>query len=118
MATFLRDWSYRFPWLYRSISRTAALAVGGYARLRRLPLQGIPIQPQDRVLDLCCGPAEVTPLLAELCQNVVGVDASPKALAAARQRLPNVEFVEAFAQDLPFPADTLTGYTPAWPCTS
>ena len=53
MATFLRDWSYRFPWLYRSISRAAALAVGGYERLRRLPLQGIPIQPQDWVLDLC-----------------------------------------------------------------
>ncbi len=106
MATFLRDWSYRFPWLYRSISRAAALAVGGYDRLRRLPLQGIQIHPQDRVLDLCCGPAEVTPLLAELSQNVVGLDASPKALAAARQRLPNVEFVEAFAQDIPFPANS------------
>jgi len=55
------------------------------------------------VLDLCCGPAEVTPLLAELSQQVVGLDASPKALAAARKRLPQVEFVEAFAQDMPFP---------------
>ncbi|MFS8855411.1 methyltransferase domain-containing protein [Synechococcus sp. H55.2] len=106
MATFLRDWSYRFPWLYRSISGAAALAVGGYERLRWLPLQGISIQPQERVLDLCCGPAEVTPILAELSQNVVGLDASPKALAAARQRLPKVEFVEAFAQDLPFPANS------------
>ncbi|MFS8820414.1 class I SAM-dependent methyltransferase [Synechococcus sp. W60.1] len=103
MATFLRDWSYRFPWLYRSISRGAALAVGGYERLRKLPLQGIQIHPQERVLDLCCGPAEVTPLLAELSQQVVGLDASPKALAAARKRLPQVEFVEAFAQDMPFP---------------
>ncbi|MFS8867747.1 class I SAM-dependent methyltransferase [Synechococcus sp. H65.1] len=106
MATFLRTWSYRFPWLYRSISRAAALAVGGYERLRRLPLQGIPIQPQDWILDLCCGPAEVTPILAQLSQNVVGLDASPKALAAARQRLPRVKFVQAFAQDLPFPADS------------
>ncbi len=103
MATFLRDWSYRFPWLYRSISRGAALAVGGYERLRKLPLQGIQIHPQDRVLDLCCGPAEVTPLLAELSQQVIGLDASPRALAAARKRLPKVEFVEAFAQDMPFP---------------
>lgn len=103
MATFLRDWSYRFPWLYRSISRAAALAVGGRERLRRLPLQGIQIHPQERVLDLCCGPAEVTPLLAELSQQVVGLDASPKALAEARKRLPQVEFVEAFAQDMPFP---------------
>ncbi|MCF2972540.1 class I SAM-dependent methyltransferase [Synechococcus sp. Nb3U1] len=103
MATFLRDWSYRYPWLYRSISRVAALAVGGYGRLRRLPLQGIHIHPQDRVLDLCCGPAEVTPILAELSQQVTGLDASPKALAAARKRLPKVEFVEALAQDMPFP---------------
>ncbi|MCJ2543051.1 class I SAM-dependent methyltransferase [Thermostichus vulcanus] len=103
MATFLRDWSYQYPWLYRSISRVAALTVGGYRRLRRLPLEGIPIHSQDRVLDLCCGPAEVTPVLAELSQQVTGLDASPKALKVARQRLPQVEFVEAFAQAMPFP---------------
>ncbi|MEN9203145.1 MAG: class I SAM-dependent methyltransferase [Thermostichus sp. DG_1_6_bins_120] len=103
MATFLRDWSYRYPWLYRSISRMAALAVGGYGRLRRLPLQGMQIHPQDQVLDLCCGPAEVTPVLAKLSQQVTGLDASPKALAAARKRLPAVRFVEAFAQNMPFP---------------
>lgn len=106
MATFLRDWSYRYPWLYRSISRGAALAVGGYGRLRRLPLQGIPIGPQDRVLDLCCGPAEVTPVLAERSQQVIGLDASPNALAAARKRLPTVEFIEAFAQNMPFPPNS------------
>ncbi|MGQ9836999.1 MAG: class I SAM-dependent methyltransferase [Cyanobacteriota bacterium] len=105
MATFLRDWSYQYPWLYRSISWGAALAVGGYGRLRRLPLEGIQIHPQDRVLDLCCGPAEVTPLLAKLSQQVTGLDASPRALRAARKRLPQVEFVEAFAQDMPFPAN-------------
>ena len=41
MATILRDWSYRYPWLYNGISRVAALSVGGEARFRRLALVGL-----------------------------------------------------------------------------
>ncbi len=55
-----------------------------------------------RVLDLCCGPANVSEALLNAGFSVVGADFSPKMLVHARMRLPNGEFVEADAQDLPF----------------
>ena len=43
MATFLRPLSYQYPWLYNTISRLSALAVGGEKRFRSLSLEGIKI---------------------------------------------------------------------------
>lgn len=102
MATILRDWSYRYPWLYQSIAQTMALLVGGNARLRRLPWQGLQIGPHDPVLDLCCGRGEATGFLLECSDQVVGLDASPNALDRARQDHPQAEYVEALAQQMPF----------------
>lgn len=51
MATILRDWSYRYQWLYDAISRLAPLSVGGEARFRRLALQGLTIHSDTQVLD-------------------------------------------------------------------
>jgi demethylmenaquinone methyltransferase/2-methoxy-6-polyprenyl-1,4-benzoquinol methylase len=34
MGTILRDWSYRYQWLYDASTRLAALDVGGEARFR------------------------------------------------------------------------------------
>jgi demethylmenaquinone methyltransferase/2-methoxy-6-polyprenyl-1,4-benzoquinol methylase len=102
MATILRDWSYQYPWLYQGISSTLALAVGGNARLRELPLEGLPIAGDSRVLDCCCGRGEATRFLVKYSQHVIGLDASPKALAVARQAVPEANYVEAFAQAMPF----------------
>lgn len=102
MATILRTWSYRYPWLYQSIARTTAVLVGGFERLHQLPLQGLEIKPQDQVLDLCCGRGEATQYLTQSSQQVTGLDASPKALATAKQDVPKATFVEGWAQDLPF----------------
>ena len=55
-----------------------------------------------RVLDLCCGQANVSEALLQAGYSVVGADFSPTMLAHARKRLPDGEFVEADAQDLPF----------------
>jgi SAM-dependent methyltransferase len=54
------------------------------------------------VLDLCCGQGNVAEALSKAGLSVVGADFSPQMLAFARKRLPDVEFVEADAQDLPF----------------
>jgi len=102
VATILRDWSYRYPWLYQSIAQTTALLVGGNARLRRLPLQGLQIDRQDQVLDLCCGRGEATAFLLDRSDRVTGLDASPRALERARQDVPQAEYVEGFAQQMPF----------------
>ncbi|MEH1855527.1 MAG: class I SAM-dependent methyltransferase [Nostoc sp.] len=106
MATILRDWSYRYQWLYDGISRLAALSVGGEARFRQLALQGLTIHSDTQILDLCCGSGQTTQFLAKTSQNVIGLDASPKSLQRARQNVPEASYVEAFAQEMPF-ADNL-----------
>ena len=106
MATILRDWSYRYQWLYDSISRLAALSVGGEARFRQLALQGLTIHSETQVLDLCCGSGQTTQFLVKFSQNVTGLDASPKSLQRARQNVPEASYVEAFAEKMPF-ADNL-----------
>ncbi|AUB37549.1 ubiE, demethylmenaqui methyltransferase / 2-methoxy-6-polyprenyl-1,4-benzoquinol methylase [Nostoc flagelliforme CCNUN1] len=106
MATILRDWSYRYQWLYDGISRLAALSVGGEARFRQLALQGLTIHSDTQVLDLCCGSGQTTQFLVKLSQNVTGLDASPKSLQRARQNVPLACYLEAFAETMPF-ADNL-----------
>ncbi|MBC1237181.1 class I SAM-dependent methyltransferase [Nostoc sp. 2RC] len=106
MATILRDLSYRYQWLYDSISRLAALSVGGEGRFRQLALQGLIIDSGTQVLDLCCGSGQATQLLVKLSQNVTGLDASPFSLQRARQNVPSASYVQAFAEEMPF-ADNL-----------
>jgi len=103
VATILRTWSYRYPWLYDAVSRLAALSVGGEDRFRRLALQGLVIQPETRVLDLCCGSGQATAILAEQSQAVTGLDASPRSLQRARHNVPQAAYVEALAEAMPFP---------------
>jgi len=102
MATFLRPLSYRYQWLYDGISRLAALGVGGESRFRRLALEGLDIAPESPVLDLCCGSGQATAVLAGYSQQVTGLDASPRSLARARRNVPEADYVEAFAEEMPF----------------
>ncbi|MBW4614581.1 MAG: class I SAM-dependent methyltransferase [Desmonostoc vinosum HA7617-LM4] len=102
MATILRDWSYRYQWLYDAIARLAAISVGGEARFRQLALQGLTIDSDTQVLDLCCGSGQATHFLVKYSQNVTGLDASPLSLQRARQNVPAASYVEAFAENMPF----------------
>lgn len=102
MATLLRDWSYRYAWLYDGITKLTAISVGGEARLRRLALQNLDIQPQTQILDLCCGNGPVTQVLVQQSQQVTGLDASPKAITRAQANVPQATFVEGFAEAMPF----------------
>ncbi|MGB3560642.1 MAG: class I SAM-dependent methyltransferase [Geitlerinemataceae cyanobacterium] len=102
MATILRDWSYRYQWLYDSISRVAALGVGGEEKFRQLALQNLEILPETRVLDLCCGSGQATELLVKYSDRVMGLDASPLSLQRAKQNVPQADYVEGFAQQMPF----------------
>lgn len=103
MATILRDWSYRYQWMYDAIARISALNVGGEAQFRQLALQGLTIHPETKVLDLCCGSGQATQVLVKYSQNVIGLDASPLSLQRARQNVPQAQYVEAFAEEIPLP---------------
>lgn len=102
MATILREWSYRYQWFYDTVSRLAALSVGGEEKFRQLALQNLTIQPNTRVLDLCCGSGQATEVLVKYSQDVTGLDASPLSLKRAQHNVPQAKYVEAFAQKMPF----------------
>ncbi len=102
MGTILRTWSYQYQWLYDGISNVAAIAVGGAARFRRLALMGLEIDPDAKILDLCCGSGQVTKILLEHSSDVTGLDISPLSLSRARRNVPQAKYVEALAEDLPF----------------
>jgi demethylmenaquinone methyltransferase/2-methoxy-6-polyprenyl-1,4-benzoquinol methylase len=102
MATILRSLSYRYQWLYDAISRGASLSVGGEQRFRRLAVEGLTLSPTTKILDLCCGSGQATEILVESSQNVVGLDASPRSIQRAKQNVPQAEYVEAFAEQMPF----------------
>ncbi|KJH71773.1 class I SAM-dependent methyltransferase [Aliterella atlantica] len=102
MATILRAWSYRYQWLYDAISRLAAISVGGEAKFRQLALQGLAIAPDTKILDLCCASGQTTGFLVQRSPNVTGLDASPRSLERARKNVPQAEYIEAFAESMPF----------------
>jgi SAM-dependent methyltransferase len=57
--------------------------------------------PGRLTLDIGCGEGRLSRDLAALGHKVVGIDPSPKVIAAAREVSPDLEFVEADAADLP-----------------
>ena len=102
MATFLRPLSYRYPWLYNTISRFSSLAVGGEKRFRSLSLQGIKIDTNINILDLCCGSGQTTQFLVEKSSKVTGIDASSTAIERAKKIVPDATYLEALAEKMPF----------------
>ena len=60
------------------------------------------VPPPGRVtLDIGCGEGRLSRDLAARGHRLVGIDPSPKVIAAARELSPELEFVEADAADLP-----------------
>ncbi|MEU3337639.1 class I SAM-dependent methyltransferase [Streptomyces sp. NPDC002144] len=71
--------------------------------VRRL-LDGLPV---GTALDAACGTGRHTAHLHGLGHRVIGVDASPEMLARARERLPDVGFLQADLHRLPLPDDAV-----------
>ena len=53
----------------------------------------------DTLLDIACGDGTLTELFAPHFSTIVGVDASSKHLAIARDRVPNARFVESLIEE-------------------
>jgi len=102
LATFLRPLSYKYQWLYNTFSRIAALPLGGEEKFRQLPLQGLTITQESKVLDLCCGSGQSTKFLVQYSQDVTGLDVSPVSLARAKNNVPQAKYVEGLAEEMPF----------------
>lgn len=102
MATILRNWCYRYQWLFDLIVGISSLPVGGEKKFRLLPIQAVTLQPCDRILDLCCGSGQATQYLVQKSKFVVGLDCDPLAIQRARRRVPQADYVEAWAENMPF----------------
>jgi demethylmenaquinone methyltransferase/2-methoxy-6-polyprenyl-1,4-benzoquinol methylase len=102
VATILRQWSYRYPWLYDGISRLATSTVGGKTKFHQLALAELDILPTMQVLDLCCGNGEATRFLVTRSAHVTGLDASPIAIKQASQTVPEAKYVRGWAEAMPF----------------
>lgn len=50
-------------------------------------------KPGERILDLGCGPGQLTARIAEHGAEVLGLDASPEMIGQARQNYPKLKFV-------------------------
>ncbi|MBP0011278.1 class I SAM-dependent methyltransferase [Roseofilum sp. Belize Diploria] len=82
MATFLRELSYQYQWLYDA-------------------LKDLPINSDTEILDLCCGSGQATQVLVTYSDKVTGLDASPLSLKRAQQNVPQAKFMEGFAENMP-----------------
>ncbi len=59
----------------------------------------------ERILDLGCGPGNLTQKIAERGAEVVGVDSSPAMIGQARQNYPHVHFILADAAKMDFSSE-------------
>ena len=64
-----------------------------------------------RVLDVACGTGVLSRALARAGAMVTGLDLSPPMLAVARELSPEIEFVEASADAIPFGDDAFDAAT-------
>ena len=102
MATFLRPLSYKYQWLYDGISRLASIPVGGETKFRQLALDNLAIDRETKILDLCCGKGQTTKFLVNYSDRVTGLDVSALAIQEAKKNVPQADYVESLAEELPF----------------
>jgi trans-aconitate methyltransferase len=62
-------------------------------------------QPGERILDVGCGPGQLTAQIAETGAQVVGLDSSPAMIGQARQNFPKLAFVLESVSAMQFHAE-------------
>ena len=87
---------------YDRLNRVLSLGLDGAWRRRAVRETGL--GPGGRVVDLCCGTGDLSAELARCVGpsgRVVGVDFADKMLSIARQKLPQLEFIQADVLQVP-----------------
>ena len=89
---------------YDLINDVAAL--GQVRSWRRAMIEALTIQPGDTILDLAAGTGTSTAALVSAGARAVAADFSPGMMAQGRKQQPQIPFVGADAQQLPFADDS------------
>ncbi len=108
-----REWAADLGYPEELLARVPEAAVESYAGIAN-PFSLGELQPGERVLDVGSGAGTDTLVAAQMVGaegRVTGIDMTPEMLAKARAAaaemgLPNVEFVEGEAEQLPFPDES------------
>jgi len=92
------------------------LSLGTDGHWRRLAARATHLGPGEAALDVACGSGKLTAELAHAAPGgrVVGLDFSPRMLAAARAAHPNLHFTQGDAHHLPFTDSTFDAATIAF----
>lgn len=96
--SLVQEYRRQFPW--RDWPRALALC---------------PITRGQHILDLGCGPGDLSAQLAARGLTVTGIDRDPELLAAARTSAPHVHFEQQDLSDLRLPAAGFDGIGAASP---
>ena len=92
-----------FDEVAKHYDRTNDILSAGNAVLWRIATtKAVDPQPGERVLDLAAGTGTSSAALSKTGAQVVALDFSAGMIAEGRKRHPNIEFIEADAEKLPF----------------
>jgi demethylmenaquinone methyltransferase/2-methoxy-6-polyprenyl-1,4-benzoquinol methylase len=78
------------------------LSVGNSALWRLATVRAVAPEPGERILDIAAGTGTSSAALAKSGAEVIAADFSAGMIAEGRRRHPELEFVEANAEELPF----------------
>ncbi|WP_333408802.1 class I SAM-dependent methyltransferase [Microcoleus sp. T2B6] len=79
------------------------MSVGGHPRFGQLAWENFTVSAETQVLDGCCGSGQTKQFLVQYFPDVTGLDASQRLLELARKNVLSANYVEAFAESMPFP---------------
>jgi SAM-dependent methyltransferase len=104
------------PWLRARAEAQARHPIVKRPGLRSRFVKFISIGPSDTVLDFGCGSGHSTLALARKAHHVTALDWRAELLEVARRqakerRIKNITFIEASAEELPFPAHSFDAVT-------
>lgn len=92
-----------FDGVARHYDRTNTVLSGGNAALWRVAtVRAVAPEAGERILDIAAGTGTSSAALAKTGATVIAADFSPGMIEEGRKRHPNIEFVEADAEKLPF----------------
>jgi demethylmenaquinone methyltransferase/2-methoxy-6-polyprenyl-1,4-benzoquinol methylase len=101
-----------FDKVAKGYDRTNAILSGGNAALWRMAtVNAIDPQPGEKILDIAAGTGTSSNAIAKSGAEVIAVDFSAGMVAEGRKRHPELTFVEADAEALPFPPSSFDAVT-------
>ncbi|MGD2042305.1 MAG: class I SAM-dependent methyltransferase [Acidimicrobiia bacterium] len=96
----IERWSPFKVWLYSLFSRDP--------KSNQATVELAALSPEDRFLDIGCGPGAALEYAVATGAEVVGIDPSPSMVARAQKRVPLAEVRVGSAEELPFPDEHFT----------